>query len=144
MWLLFVLSQIVLRRRYCSCSTDVSIIPCWVQEFAYYQGLPCPATLIKSVHRGPRIRARVFHLVSSWRSTCTSVRNMKIHKVWCSAWVSTGKDYSKAGLAQETRRSVGTTAYFITRSVIKPQADATPCLPILQKIRFWTSTSENT
>lgn len=27
MWLLFVLGQLFLRRRYCSCSTDVSIIP---------------------------------------------------------------------------------------------------------------------
>lgn len=40
MWLLFVLSQIFLRRRCCSCNTDVSITPCWVQEFAYYQELP--------------------------------------------------------------------------------------------------------
>lgn len=54
MWLLFVLGQLFLRRRYCSCSTDVSIIPRWVQEFAYYQGLPCPGMLIKSVHWWPK------------------------------------------------------------------------------------------
>lgn len=50
MWLLFVLSQLFLRRRCCSCSTDVSIMPHWVQEFAYYQGLPCLGMLIKSFH----------------------------------------------------------------------------------------------
>lgn len=53
MWLLFVLSQIFLRRRCCSCSTDVSITPRGVQEFAYDQDLP---VLSESVHSATRSR----------------------------------------------------------------------------------------
>ena len=98
MRLRFVLSQLFLRRRYCSCRTDVSAVPCWAQESARCQGLPCPAMPIKSVRQRPRVRAHLFHLVSSQSSTCTSVRKMKTHQACRSAWMSTGKGYGKAGL----------------------------------------------
>lgn len=90
MWLLFVLSQLFLRRRYCSCSTDVSIIPHWVQEFAYYQGLPCLGMLIKSVHW--RLRDQSPHLsldVISKPRLHISQKNANPSS--CSAWINTAK-----------------------------------------------------
>lgn len=64
MWLPFVLSQIFLRRRCCSCNTDVSITLCGVQESAYYQDLPCLAKLSESVPSGTEDQNLVCHLVS--------------------------------------------------------------------------------
>lgn len=90
MWLLFVLSQLFLRRRYCSCSTDVSIIPHWVQEFAYYQGLPCLGMLIKSVHwrlrdQSPRLSLDV---ISKPR---LHISQKNANPSSCSAWINTAK-----------------------------------------------------
>lgn len=125
-------------------STDVSIIPCWAEEFAYYQGLPCPAVLIKSAHWWPKDQSRVLGLLSSRSSTCTSLRKRKTHQACCSAWISAGKGCSKAGLTLEMRRSSGDTAYSSHSPPSNPQAEATALLPTPKKCRFWTSTSENT
>lgn len=122
----FVLSQIFLRRRCCSCNTDVSITPCGVQEFAYYQDLPCLAMLSESVHSGTRIRT----LSVTWCHLNTSPRKMET------------LDQHRHRLQQSRAPAGGWDS--ITLSTTKLQTEVTPLLLTPKIFRFWTSASENT
>lgn len=129
MWLLFVLSQIFLRRRCCSCNTDVSITPCWVQEFAYYQELPCLAMLREHVCSGTRIRT----FSVTWCHLNTSSRKMGT------------LDQHRHRLQQSRAPAGGDWMMrFYPTVTTKMQTEATPLLPNPKKFRFWTSTSANT
>lgn len=106
MWLLFVLSQLFLRRRCCSCSTDVSIMPHWVQEFAYYQGLPCLGMLMKSFHW--RLRDQ-----SPLEVILKDIGQKNEHPLSCSALIHAG------GKLQENR------AHALQRQIIKTTSNQT-------------------
>lgn len=130
MWLLFVLSQLFLRRRCCSCGTDVSIMPHWVEEFAYYQGLPCLGMLIKSVRW--RLRDR-----SPLEVVLKDIGQENEHPLSCSALIHAGGRLQEnaAHAADKTKRWSS-----ITPS-LKPKLCPSYKLP--PKMWFWASTSES-